>query len=66
MRISRCGLPPYIISNSLGKRGGAMVEAVLLEIIYLLLFGLIGVTIIAITLTIVLTIVLSNKEKTHL
>ena len=43
-----------------------MVEAVLLEIIYLLLFGLVGVTIIAITLTIVLTIVLSKQEKTHL
>ena len=66
MRISRCGLPPYINSNSWGKRGGAMVETVLLEIIYLLFFGLIGVTIIAITLIIVLTVVSSNKEKTHL
>ena len=66
MRISRCGLPSYISSLNCGKRGGAMVEAVLLEIIYLLLFGLVGVTIIAIILTIVLTMVLNNKEKTHL
>ena len=58
-------LPPYIHSNSWGKRGGAMIEAVLLEVICLLFFGLIVVTIIAITLIIALVIILSNK-KTHL
>jgi len=43
-----------------------MVEAVFSELIYLLFFGLVEVTIIAITLIIALAIVLSNKEKTHL
>lgn len=59
-------LPPYIHSNSCRKRGGAMVEAVLLEFIYLLFFGLVALTIIAITLIITFVIILSNKEKTHL
>ena len=66
MRISRCGLPPYIISNSLGKRGGAMIETVLLQIIYLLFFGLVSITIIAILLIIALAIVLSKNKETHL
>ena len=66
MRISRCGLPPYIISDSLGKRGGAMIEEQVLAIIYLLFFGLVGVTIVAIALIITLVIILSNNKKTHL
>ena len=64
MRISRCGLPPNITSNSWGKRGGAM-ELYLLEIIYLLLFGLVGITIVAIALIITLVVILGKKE-THL
>jgi len=56
----------YIINNKRGKRGGAMVETVLLEIIYLLFFGLIGITIIAITIIIALAMILSNNKKTHL
>ena len=43
-----------------------MIESVLLEVIYLLFFGLVGMTIIAVTSIITLAIVLSNKEKTHL
>ena len=43
-----------------------MIETVLIEIIYLLTFGIIGITIIAIALIIALAIVLSKKEKTHL
>lgn len=38
--------------------GGAMIEAVLLEIIYLLFFALVGVTIIAFALIITLVIIL--------
>lgn len=56
----------HIYSNNCGKRGGAMVELQLLAIIYLLFFGLVGVTIVAITLIIVLTIIISKQEKTHL
>lgn len=53
-------------SNNCGKRGGAMIEQLLLAIIYLLFLGLVSVTIIAISLIITLVIILSNKEKTHL
>ena len=42
-----------------------MIERTLLAIIQLLFFGLVSVTIIAITLVIILIIILS-KEKTHL
>ena len=52
-------------SNNCGKRGGAMIEQALLLITYLLFFGLVSVTIIAIALIITLVIILS-KEKTHL
>ena len=56
----RSVLPPYILhSTSVGKRGGAM-ETVLLQIIWLLFFGLITVTIIAIALIIAL-VVISSK-----
>ena len=43
------------------KGGGAMIEAVLLEIIYILVLGLVGVTIVAVALIIALVIVLSNQ-----
>ena len=49
-----------------GKAGGAMIESVLLEVIYLLFFGLVGMTVIAIALIITLVMILSDKEKTHL
>jgi hypothetical protein len=59
MRISRCGLP-LLIHNLCCERGcGAMIEAVLLEIIYLLLFGLVVETIIVFAL-IILIIILSK------
>ena len=46
----------------MGKRGGAMmIESALLEIIYLLAFGLISVSIVAIALIITLVVVLSSK-----
>ena len=60
MRISgvRCHLTYYTVT-SVRKRGGAM-ETLLLHIIYLLFFGLVGVTIIAIALIIALVIILSK------
>ena len=60
MRISRCGLPP-IHNKGLAFRngGGAMIEAFLLEIIYLLLFGLVAETICVFAL-IILVIILSK------
>ena len=51
-------LPPFILhSTTVGKRGGAM-ETILLQIIYLLLLGLVGITIIAIALIIALVVIL--------
>ena len=51
-------LPPYIEHRlAVRKRGGAM-ETVLLQIIYLLFFGLVVITIIAIALIIALVIIL--------
>ena len=53
-------LPPLNFTvSSVRKRGGAM-EIVLLHIIYLLFFGLVGVTIIAIALIIALVVILSK------
>ena len=53
-------LPPYILhSSSVRKRGGAM-EILLLQIIKLLFFGLITITIIAIALIIALVVILSK------
>lgn len=59
MRISRCGLPLLIHNLCCEREGGAMIEAVLLEIIYLLLFGLVVKTIIVFAL-IILIIILSK------
>ena len=59
MRISRCGLPLLIHNICYENGGGAMIEAVLLEIIYLLLFGLVVETIIVFAL-IILVIILSK------
>ena len=53
-------LPPYILHSSyMRKRGGAM-EILLLQIIKLLFFGLITITIIAIALIIALVVILSK------
>jgi len=49
----------YIYSLSVRKRGGAMIEVILLEIIYLLLFALVVETIIVFAL-IILVIILSK------
>ena len=59
MRISRCGLPLLLHNYDCEIGGGAMIEAVLLEIIYLLSFGLIAETIIVFAL-IILVIILSK------
>jgi hypothetical protein len=55
----------YITSNSWGKRGGAMIDFYLLEIICLLLFGVVTLTIVAVILIITFAVILSKKE-THL
>ena len=52
-------LPPYIHSIAVRKRGGAM-EDLLIQLIYLLFFSLVGITIIAIALIIALVIILSK------
>ena len=52
MRISRCGLPLLLHDYCCENGGGAMIEAVLLEIIYLLLFALVVETIIVFALII--------------
>ena len=60
MRKSRvcCHLTYYTVA-SVRKQGGAM-ETILLHIIYLLFFGLVGVSIIAIALIITLVVILSK------
>ena len=52
MGISRCGLPLLIHNLCCEWGGGTMIEAVLLEIIYLLLFALVVETIIVFALII--------------
>lgn len=52
-------LPLYIHSLYCENGGGAM-ETVLLQIIFLLFYGLVGVTIIAVALIITLVIILSK------
>ena len=59
MKISRCGLPLLIRNFCYEWGGGAMIEAILLEIIYLLLFGLVVETIIVFAL-VILVIILSK------
>ena len=59
MGISRCGLPLLIHNLCCEWGGGAMIEAVLLEIIHLLLLGLVVETIIVFAL-IILVIILSK------
>ena len=60
MRIKQSVLPPLNFTvSSVGKRGGAM-EIILLHIMYLLFFGLVGITIIAIALIITLVVILSK------
>ena len=60
MRISGvcCHLTYYTVT-SVRKRGGAM-ETILLQIIFLLFFGLVGVSIIAIAMNIALLVILSK------
>ena len=59
MRISRCGLPLLIHNISCENGGGAMIEAVSLEIIYLLLFGLVVETIIVFAL--IISVIILSK-----
>lgn len=55
MRISRCGLPPI-------KEVRRMIEIQLLKLIYILFYGLVGITIVAIALIIVLVIIMSKSK----
>lgn len=59
MKISRCGLPLLIHNLCCEWGGGAMIEAILLEMIYLLLFGLVVETIIVFAL-VIMVIILSK------
>lgn len=43
-----------------------MVETILLNTIYLLFFGLVGMSIIVIILIIALAVILHNNKRTHL
>ena len=52
MRISRCGLPLLVRNLCYENGGGAMIEASLLEMIYILLFSLVVETIIVFALII--------------
>ena len=56
MEISRCGLSLLVRNLCYENGGDAMIEAVLLEIIYLLLFGLVVETIIVFALIILVII----------
>lgn len=55
MRISRCSLPPI-------KEVRRMIEIQLLKLIYILFYGLVGITIVAIALIIVLVIIMSKSK----
>ena len=55
MRINGCGLPPI-------KEVGRMIETTLLNIIYILFYSLIGITIITFALIIALVVIL-RKQK---
>ena len=59
MRINRCGLPLLVRNLCYENGGGTMIEASLLEIIYILLFSLIVETIIVFAL-IIQVIILSK------
>ena len=59
MKISRCGLPLLIHNLCCEWGGGAMIEAILLEIIYLILFSLVVETIIVFAL-VIMVIILSK------
>ncbi len=54
-----CVLPLYIHSSNCENGGGAM-ELLFIQLLYLLFFGIIGITIIAIALIITLVIILSQ------
>ena len=59
MKIGRGGLPLLIHNLCCEWGGGAMIEAILLEMIYLLLFGLVVETIIVFAL-VIMVIILSK------
>ena len=54
-------LPPTYTVLSVRKRGGFMVETYLINTIYLLFYGLVGVTTINIALIIAITVLLSKQ-----
>lgn len=54
-------LPPTYTVLSVRKRGGFMVESYLIYTIYLLFYGLVGVTAINIALIVALAILLSKQ-----
>ncbi len=53
-------LPLYIHSFYCENGGGAMIESVLIQLVWLLFFGLIAVTVVAFALIIILVIILSK------
>ena len=54
MRINGCGLPPI-------KEVRRMIETTLLNIIYILFYSLIGITIITFALIIVIAVIISKQ-----
>ena len=54
-------LPPTYTDFSVRKRGGFMVESYLINTIYLLFYGLVGITTINIALIIAVAILLSKQ-----
>ena len=60
MRKASMGLPLYIHSFYCENGGGAMIESVLIQLIWLLFFGFIAVTVVAVALIITLVIILSK------
>ena len=60
MRISTVWVLPLYIRSLCCENGGGAMEILLIQLIYLLFFGLIGVTIIAVALIITLVIILSK------
>lgn len=55
MGISRCGLPPT-------KEVRRMIEIQVLNIIYILFYGLLGITIVAFSLIVALVIIMSKSK----
>ena len=60
MRISSVGATTLHAQFYCENGGGAMIESVLIQLVWLLFFGLVAVTIVAVALIITLVIILSK------